>query len=266
MGWRWVLLFDILKTFIIHVATFQWDRLDADLFWFKNWWSSYWSEIENRLDNLKGWAEGRISYLKGYAFGLFYQLGMDAARWVGDLRVSLTNWVNDLITWIHGRVNWLTDLAYRLKNEAIDWARGKADAVQTWARGYVDALIAWAVSVYQWLQPLRDLLGAWLPWVRGAIDWLKDYAWGHLQAFLANPIGYVMGWLLDPIVNLVNWWSAWGGSLRDFVVQDLPGLRNLLARGLSFLLTFVDRPGETILNLLYPVFLNWVENLIADNW
>ena len=266
MGWRWDWFWSILWSAFIHAVTFQWTALQQDGANLREWWRSLWDEIARRLDDLKGWAEGRISWLKGYGFGLFYQLSMDAARWVADLRTSLTRWINDIITWFNDTRNWLVDLAYRLKDEAIGWARGKADAVQTWARGYIDALIAWAVSVYQWLQPLRDLLSSWLPWVRGAIDWLKNYAWGHLQAFLANPLGYVLGWLLDPIVNLVNWWSAWGPGLRDFVVQDLPSLRNLLARGLSFLLNLVDHPMDVILEAIAPVFIDWLAHLIEENW
>lgn len=266
MGWRWDWFWSILWSAFVHLITLQWSALLRDGDNLKGWWRSLWDEIENRLDGLKGWAEGRISWLKGYAFGLFYRLGMDAARWVGDLRVSLTARINDIITSIYTTRDWLVDLAHRLKNEAIGWAQGAVDQVRAWAEHYTNAARDWLYNAFVWVQNFRDLLSNWLVGARAVIDWLWHHAWGQLQSFLANPLGYVLGWLLDPIRNFINWWSFWGGSLRDFVVQDLPGLRNLLARGLSFLLTFVDRPGETILNLLYPIFLSWVENLIADNW
>lgn len=266
MDWRWIWFWTIVWNAFIHAVTLNWIALQQDGEDLKTWWRSLWDEITNRLDRLRDWAEGRVNWLKGYAFGLFYQLGMDAARWVANLRVELTPIINSVRTWAEGRINWLRQYAERLKNEAVQWARNSIDAAKATLYPYIDSVARGILDLFAWVDSYKWVITEWLQVSQASINWLRDWALGRLQSFLHDPIGYVLGWLLDPIVNLINWWAAWGHFLRDFVTQDLPALRNLLARGLGFLLTFVDRPGETILNLLYPIFLDWIEQVIVDNW
>ena len=266
MEWRWGWLWSILWNVLVHAVTFNWSELSRDGDRFREWWRSLWSEIESRVSGLRDWARGRISWLTGYAAGLVYRLGLQAARWVADLRVSLTGWINSIVSWVHGRINWLTGLAYNLSNQARNFAQGLINGVYAWARPYIDNAINWLRGLYAWIQPFQWLITQFLAGAQGAISWLWHTAWGTLQAFLANPIGFVLGWLVDPIRNLINWWQRYGPGLMTFVANELADLRTLWDNGKRILRALVDNPEGFIFDLLAPMFLDWLEQLIADNW
>jgi len=255
---------NILWNALIHAVTLQWTQLNQDLEAFKDWFQSLWDLILEKVNAVRSWAEGKVSWLQGYAFGLFYQLGMDAARWVANLRTDLTSWINSIITWVTATRDWLWNEAVRLMNEAIAWARAKADAVRVWAEGYTNAVRDWLYNTFVWIQGFRDLIANWLVAAKVVIDWLWHSAWNQLKAFLSNPIGYVLGWLLPPLQDFINWWALWGGAVRDFVTQDLPRLRNLLARGFAFLFNLVDHPQDVILGTITPIFLDWLGDRIRE--
>lgn len=266
MDWRWNWLWSIFWNAFIHAVLFQWTELQRDGENLKGWWRSLWSEIENRVNGVRSWAQGQISWLQGYAFGLYVQTVSLVYSTRDTIYGVVGSWVNDVRNWASGQLSWLQGYAFGLYLQVRAFAQSIVNAVYSWARPYIDNAIAWVRSIYEWVQPFRDLITNWLVGARAVIDWLWHYAWGQLQAFLSNPVGYVLGWLLTPITNLINWWQLHGSGLMDFVTNELPGLRNLLARGFAFLATFIDRPGQTILDLLTPIFLDWLEGLIADNW
>lgn len=266
MDWRWVWFWSIIWSLCVHLVTFNWGAVQQDGADLRAWWQSLWAEISNRISGLRSyllgyafgiyvqvmnwinsqiaWVRGQLSWLQGYAFGLY---------------VQAMNWVNDRIAWLRG-------IAYDLYNQARAFAQAAVDAfrywVIPWVQGWVNNIRSW----YDWIQGYRSLITGWLTQAKAVIDWLWHTAWGRLQAFLRDPIGYVLGWLLDPIRNLLGFWWDYGQRLRAFIVNDLSNLRNLLAAGFPLLRRFVDRPAETILELLAPVFIEWLAGLVADNW
>ena len=171
-----------------------------------------------------------------------------------------------LRAWVQGRISWLQGYAFGL---FVQVGNRIAQAIAAVRRFFLDR-VNWAIGflrgLFGWIQHYRALITQWLVGARAVIDWLWHHAWGQLRAFLANPIAWVLGWLLSPITNLVNWWQRWGAGLMAFTVEDLPRLRNLLSRGFAFLSAFVDHPVDVILELLAPVVIEWAAGVLADNW
>ena len=266
MDWRWDWLWSIFWNAFIHAITFNWTELGRDGGRLKDWWRSLWAEIENRIRGAKSW-------LMGYGFGLYVQ----AVNWINDriawvrgqlswlqgyafgLYVQAVNWINARIGWVHGRAVYLTNLARSFASSLVQQAKNVLYP-------YIDYWIRWVQARFEWIQPWRDLVTNWLVRAKGVIDWLWHTAWGGLQAFLNNPIGFVLGWLLDPIRNLINWWRTYGPGLMTFVANELADLRTLWDNGKRILKALVDNPESFIFDLLAPMFLDWLAGLIADSW
>lgn len=266
MNWRWDWLWSILWNAFIHAITGQWLALSRDGDDLKNWWRSFWSEIENQISGVKSW-------LIGYAYGLY---------------ISISNWLRGHIDWVSGRLSWLQGYAFGLYVRAvnfvtgqINWLRGHAEnlvnAVYAWAqpyiawaiawiRPYIDQAVSWVRGLYEWVQSYRSLITGWLVSARGVIDWLWHQAAGQLQAFLSDPIGYVLGWLLAPIRNLINWWQQYGPMLQTFVANELAEWYTLWTNGKAVLKALIDNPEGFIFDALAPKFIDWAAGVIEDNW
>ena len=266
MDWRWSWFWSILWNIVIHATSFNWDAVARDLDDLSGWWRSLWSEIENRIRGAKSWligyayglyvqavnwinsqidwAKGRLSWLQGYAFGLYLQA---------------TSFINSQISWLRGHAEWLV-------GQARSFASGLVSGVYAWARPYIDQAVSWVRLLYEWVQPYRDLISSWLVRARGAIDWLKDYALGRLQSFLSDPVGYVLGWLLTPVRNIVNWWQQYGPLLMNYVANELSEWLTIWTNGKRVFKALVDDPEQFIFDLLAPKFINWLTGVLADNW
>lgn len=266
MDWRWSWFWGIIWSLCIHLITLNWSELQRDGDNLKGWWQSLWDEIAGRIDGAKSWVQG-------YAFGLY---------------VQALAWINSQVDWVKGRLSWLQGYAFGLYvqavnwiNDRINWIRGFAESLYWQARGFaqaiVDGLRNWVIpwvqswvnyirSWYDWIQGYRSLITGWLMQARAVIDWLWHQAWGQLQAFLRDPIGYVLGWLLNPIRNFVNWWQRYGPLLMTFVANELAALYTLWTNGRRILEALVDDPEGFVLDLLAPMFIDWLAGLIADNW
>ena len=266
MEWRWGWLWSILWNILVHAVTFNWTELGRDGDRFREWWRSLWSEIESRVNDLRSWAQGRISWLSGYAFGLYWQ----AISKIYDIRAAIESkvagWVNSARSLAYSLRDQVRNLVWSLYWQARNFAQSIVNQVYAWTRPYVDNAINWLRGLYAWIQPYRDLITNWLVGARGAIDWLWHYAIGRLQAFLNDPIGFALGWLLTPIRNIVNFWQQYGPGLMTFVANELADLRTLWENGKRILKALVDNPEGFIFDLLAPMFLDWLEQLIADNW
>lgn len=266
MNWRWDWLWSIFWNAFLHAVFFQWSSLAQDGESLKSWWRSLWSEIENRVNDVRSWASRRISWLQGYAAGLYYQALVIVYRIEGAVRSTIDQRISSLWTWASGRISWLQGYALGLYYQALNVVYGIRSQIEAALRPYVDAAISWVRSLYKWIQPYRELISGWLVQARSAVDWLWHHAWRQLQAFLANPLHFVLGWLIDPIRNAINWWQQYGPLLANFAANQLPSLLNLLAAGFSLLRRFVDRPAETILELIADTFVDWAAGVIADRW
>lgn len=266
MNWRWDWLWSILWNAFLHAVFFQWSALGQDGDRLKGWWRSFWGEVENRVASVRNWASGRISWLSGYALGLYYQALVIVYRIERAVRDTINWQINNLRAWANGRVSWLQGYAFGLYVQAINLVNSIRSAIENWARGYVDYWRGWLYDRFVWIQSFRDLIAGWLVRARAVIDWLWHYAWSRLQAFLNDPLGFALGWLLNPIRDAINWWQRYGPLLANFAANQLPDLLNLLSAGFSLLRRFVDRPGETILELIADAFVDWAAGVIADRW
>lgn len=266
MNWRWDWFWSILWNMFLHAVTFQWGELGSDGEDLKDWWRSLWDEITRIVDDVEDWARGQISYWSGYAYGLYVQ----AIDWVNSSIASvwsgITSSADAIYSWAQSWFDWLSSLAYSVRDEAIAIAQSLVNSVYDWAYPYIDSVKWWVYDQFAWIQSYYDLVVNWLQTVRGGLDWLYWNAIGEIQAFLGDPLNYVLGWLRSPLEYWIGQLQQWGSDIIGFVTEDLADLRNLLATGYSFLMTFIDRPTETILELLVPTFVDWLAGLIADSW
>ena len=266
MEWRWGWLWSILWNILVHAVTFNWTELGRDGDRFREWWRSLWSEIENRVNALRSWAQGRISWLSGYAFGLYWQ----AISKIYDIRAAIESkvagWVNGARSLAYSLRDQIRNLAWSLYWQARSFAGGLVQQAKSALYYYVDVAKDWLRGRFDWILGFRDLIVNFLAPARAVISWLWHRAWGALQAFLNDPIGFVLGWLLNPIRNLINWWQRYGPGLMTFVANELADLRTLWENGKRILKALVDNPEGFIFDLLAPMFLDWLEQLIADNW
>jgi len=170
------------------------------------------------------------------------------------------------MNWINGQISWIRGLAENLYYQARMFAQSIVDGLRNWVIPWVHDWINRIRSWYDWMQGYRAIITGWLMQARAVIDWLWHQAWGHLQAFLRDPLGYVLGWLLNPIRNLINWWGQYGPLLMTFVANELADLYTLWENGKRILQALIDDPEGFILDLIAPKFIDWLAGLIADNW
>jgi hypothetical protein len=266
LDWRWNWIGGLLWNLVVHAVSFQWGSLPGDIDAIKGWFSSFWGEIENRVNDAKNWARGQISWLSGYAFGLYIQ----AVDWINSQIASARAWasgqIGSLRSLAYSLYNTARSYAYSLYTSAITLARNTANAVQSHLQGVINFWVGWLRDRYEWILSYRWLVTDFLHGAQSVISWLWHTAWSNLQAFLADPKGFVLRELLGPVIDGINWWRKYGPLLANFAANQLPNLLNLLGVGFGLLMRFVDRPGQTILELIADRFIDWLAGLIADNW
>jgi hypothetical protein len=266
LDWRWNWIGSLLWNLVVHAVSFQWSSLGSDIDAIKGWFSSFWGAITGYADDIEDWARGRISWLSGYAFGLYVQ----ALDWINSQIASVRGWVSgqfsNLWNTFWGKVSDLYSYAYSQYTAAVSWARSKVDWAIAYLKDWATWWINWLRDRYEWILSYRWLVTDFLHGAQTVINWLWHTAWGNLQAFLADPKGWVLGTLLGPLIDGINWWRKYGPMLANFAVNQLPNLLNLLGVGFGLLMRFVDRPGQTILELIADRFIDWLAGLIADNW
>lgn len=266
MDWKWYGLFTILWNMLVYAVTFQWDRLRQEQETFRNWWADLWDRISSTATSIAtsvrdAWRTW-ISDIANDAWNAWNQAW---AAWQ-KIGSTLQEYAYDIGHYIAVQINNTRNHAIGLVNGAITLTYTVRDTIYSVLYPYIDSWIAWVTDRFEWVTPYYDLIVNWLTGARAVIDWLWYQAWAQLQAFLSDSVGWVLGWLLTPITNIVNWWATWGDRLHGFVSEDLVRLRNLLARGFQFLDNFVDNPLDEILNLLAPVVIDWLEDQIAERW
>ena len=266
MEWRWGWLWSILWNILVHAVTFNWTELGRDGDRFREWWRSLWLEIENRINGLRSWAQGKISWLTGYVAGLVYQAALQAARTVADLRANLTAWINSIIAWMHGRISWMQGYAFGLYVQAISLINSIRSAIEAGIRAYIDGKVTWLLDKFGWVLPFKHLLPVWRDIILFVIHTLMQIAWQQVRDFLHNPIGFVLGPMFPRLMTVINFWSQYGSGLMTFVANELADLRTTWENGKIILRALVDDPERFIFDLLAPIFLDWLEQLIADNW
>lgn len=266
MGTWWWWFSEVIWEILVDFVTLNWgairDRLDQVIVW----WTDLWDELWRRIDNITNWLTNQVNGIQNMIWVGDYLVWELIQRSVNTLRGIVDGLVENATQWLSEQVDAATAWFQGLVDGAIAFAQDLVDTATAWLLAQIDQAIGWVLDGLAWIEYYKDLITVWLAGVKDFIDWLWLTASSQLIAFLADPMGFVLGLLATSLVDFINWWTAWGASLMDFVVTDLPALRNLLVVGLEFLLTLVDRPVDTILDLLRDAFLDWLENLIAENW
>lgn len=262
----WIALLDIIKSVISHVITLNLIGLNQDLGDFLDWWDWLWDLILYRVDavwtGLTSLGDFVTEALHGVGIRIT-NLGQEVYAWaVEQIQAA---W--DLL-WaeIVGVYDYAVAAIAKLKAWVEDLFRDILDAAIAVVTPLIDAAKAWVSDTFGWILDSYTLFTEWLAGVKDAVTWLATYAWTSLQSFLSDPLGFVLGLLGATVINMVNWWLEFAEPLSNFLTLDLPDLQELMAQGLTFLQTLVSAPLQTILDLLYPIFLDWFEQLIADNW
>ncbi len=265
-GTVWWYFAEYIWEILLAFVTLQWgiirDWLDAII----GWWEWVWDRIYTIIKDGDDWLRGQIHAIWGKLWVGDYLVWELIEQSIAYIWEAIDGLVENAVQWLSDQLAialaWFQDLI----DGAIAFAQGLVDTATAWLLLQIEQAIGWVLDGLAWIEYYKDLIAVWLVDVKDFIDWLWNVANEHLVAFLADPMGYVLGLLAIPLIDLINWWAAWGAGLMDFVATDLPELRNLLVVGLEFLLTLVDRPVDTILELLTDAFLGWLEQLIADNW
>lgn len=257
---------DLIYSALVNAVSLNWSALVQIGQDIQNWWENLWMTWYGLIESARNEIEALRLYLLSVIWD-WYGMAIDGITaletWVGEQLQAVIDWVSAELANLGAYVEpYVAAVKTWVGEQLTSWI----DAAWAFIEPYVAAVKTWAQDTFGWILDSYTLLTEWLATVRDAITWLATYAWNSLTAFLADPWGFVLGALGGIIIDTVNWWLEWANPLTDFLTQDLPPIRNLIAQGLTLLQDFVNDPLQTILDLLYPVFLDWLENLIAENW
>jgi hypothetical protein len=266
VDWRWVWFWSLLWNAFVHAVTFNWSELSRDGDKLKEWWASLWGEISNQIGGVKNWAQDKVNYLAGYAYGLYISVRNEAWSWVLDARDRVTAKATEIYNYIAGRVSYLISYAQSLYNQAVSYARTVYDSLYAWARPYIDTAVNAVRSLYTWVQPYRDLITSWLATAKGAIDWLRTQAINQLQAFLRDPLGYVLGLLFSPLRDWINFYNQFGTLLKTFVANELRDWSTTWANGKKVLKAFLDDPEKFVLDIVAPRLIDLLVDELTKRW
>lgn len=266
MDWRWSTFWDLMWNILVHISVLDWIALAEDGVALITWWASFWENLATRFDDIREWVKGRVTYLEDYAYDLYLQAMeiIDLNKLLMEDRIasiSHTFASNMSILW-----SLLPDWVEQLYIDTQTLFQGFLDSALGFIMPHIMELRHWVYNLFSWINDHITIITEWLPSIREVVDWLFFPAYDKLNSFLTDPYGFVVGELGVTLSDVTTLWGAWAEPIKDFIVQDLPPLRNLLATGFLFLQTLVNDPLDTILTLLTPVFLDWLENLLAENW
>lgn len=136
-----------------------------------------------------------------------------------------------------------------------------SDTIQPTLNGLIHSLD----SVWAWV----DYIVAWyLNWIDTVRYYVDFYVSLHinLTAFLADPLGWVLGQQL----NIFRWWFAllasYGEALHHFLTVDMTDVINFWSAWRVRLWDFFENPVDWILNRLAPAVVDWLAGVLADEW
>lgn len=260
--WLWTALWNLA----LYIVTLQWTNIQSTLDYIRNWFSWLWDEIVDLVDDVRSFATDWINYALNYAWSVYGW----ATAYADDIRESIVAWVYEWVAYLEGVANNVYAVCIAYAYDTVMWAYntlyGYFEDTWSWVYEVTDYYYHLIWDRIAWVTDYYDLIAGWLVYARDALNWLWQEAIHALQAFIADPIGFVLGTFYHPIIDTINAWATYGAALVDFAINDLPDIRSLLATGFSFLMNFIDRPVETVLELLVPTFVDWLAGLIADSW
>ena len=260
-------------------------------------------EYRNKLDGwfrqLRAWIDARVSWvydtLVAWAQGWF--------TWLDDWRVWLRDRVNAVQDWIDNTatpvVNWVfthgSKLAYFVNNvytwlkwfwadpyNAFRYYLGTAWDWWRWFYGWAGQKLAYFFNnVYGWVTWFwNDPVNAIRYYLGPAVDWLFA-VWSDFVGWLDRATGGAVTWLRwffsDPINALRYYIGAALDLLWSIASDPLAWLLGILGDAWTYwyntwslygaiLSTFLSNPGEFILAAVRELFLDWLEELVSENW
>ena len=271
-----------------YLGTNPWDRVAERATELDTWFSQLkgWAQtqINNAYDILLDWAQGWFDHLlawKDYLLGSINGVW----SWIATTAGGAVNWVlvyrqtlSDFVTYQLGWLIWfVTDVSNALRyylGGALDWLWHVWSNFTGWLNGQLSGGIAWL----QWFMAdpvnvLRWYLGGALDWLwhvwSNFTGWLNDQlagAIGWLAWFFSDPVGalryYIGGaldWLWAVASDPLGWVATWLGEAWTYWFNTWSLYKDILN-------AFLADPGNFILVVLRDIFLDWLEDLIAENW
>ncbi len=253
-----------------------------------NWFISLRDYITAKIQQLLGTAVSALVSLINAVSNIANQaqtLANTAVAWINNTAQSVVNWVNiyrNRLTYVIDNVyNWLIsfwlDPAGQIRaylGSAWSWVVAFYNNAAGTIKAYLGSAWTWLASFYSnpW-GVIHGFLGAAWDWLVGfyndAAGTIRRYlgaAWTWLAALYADPY-HVIAALLGPgWAWLLSLFGLNPAGLIAFVRDAMVYWYNTWSLYRSVLTTFLRDPVRFVLDGLAPVFIDWLVQLVADNW
>ena len=265
-----------------------------------------WTNVKNRQTELRAWYEQLERWVKYYADYIAAALRSWVTDWINYLeswRVwlkSQADWASGQITGLlHPLWNWYGVYRARLSyfiDQAYNWLMwfysNPLNAIRYYLGAIWDSLTWWYNTysarlnyfidrAYNWLfwfysdplNAIRYYLGEtwnWLAWLfsnpLGVIEYYLGGVWTWLKAFWSNPLAIIEAYLGAVWAWLKIWYGLRDYNIFGFVRDALTYWYTIWRDYRVNLLQFLSDPVGYILAAIRDAFLDWLEQLIAENW
>lgn len=266
----------------------DWDDVEDETARLRAWyeqlkrWVSYYAD--HAADAFRDWTSDWIDYLNDWRDWLKQQADWAKSR-IDNYLTPLYNWYNQ---W-KSRLQYIADKVYSwLKwffedpTNAINYyLAGYLAAIITWFKDPLTAIKRYLGSAWTWLYNfysnpwsyIRPLLGSAWDWLvafwnspLGTIERYLGAAWTWLRNLFNNPLS-----VIEAILGAIWAWLKILYGLRDFNLFGF--IRDALTYWYTIwrdyrvnLLQFLSNPVTYVLAAIRDAFLDWLEELIAENW
>lgn len=234
--------------------------------------------------SVTNWAQGWFNFLEAWRVYL-NSLIVGAWDWINNTAAAVVAWVNlykaklaDFADRVYAWLIWFWGNPYNAFRyyigSALDWLQG------FFANQYATlvALLGYAWSWLMWLvgapyNAFRYYIGPALDWLQwlwsdplAVIAYYLGAAWSSLLWILAQPYVWISAVLGAPWAWLKTLFSISPWQLFLFINDCMIYWYNLWAVYRASLSAFLSNPAEYILAQIRSRLLDWLTQLIADNW
>lgn len=234
--------------------------------------------------SVTNWAQAWFNFLEAWRVYLDARIG-DAWSWIDNTAKAVVTWVNlykaklaDFADRVYAWLIWLWGNPYNMLRyyigSALDWLQG------FFANQYatIVALLGGAWSWLLWFvnapyNALRYYVGGALDWLQwfwgnplGAIEYYLGAAWTWLKNVFANQYAWLASVLGAPWGWLLSLWGLNPNALIAFIRDCLKFWYDIWSWWRAPLFVFLSNPSAFILAAIRAAFLDWLTQLIADNW
>lgn len=194
-----------------------------------------------------------------------------------NLNISLPQWVTDTYNFVFGTIayywSWLVNTVY--------------DLSRAWS-SLPDTISYYVNAAFSGIQYLLD----WLSWLRNAAGSLINYllysaaefVWNNLPSWVKQVIADASQWLnvlvsfyeqsrafitqflSDPLGFVLGAWVQYIRTIIQVVSSDWQYFSWLFGEGKKLITDLLNNPADTLLSKLADTFIDWLLQLISDNW